>query len=209
MVPIEKPVAGFTEALGPLFEGTQSDTTEENLQSRTRGVILMAVSNKFGALVLTTGNKSEVSVGYATLYGDMNGGYNPIKDLYKMKVFALSRWRNAHRPKGCLGPEGRVIPEDIITRPPSAELRPDQKDEDSLPPYEMLDAILEGLVEKEMSIRDIVAMGYDRAIVKRIEHLLYISEYKRRQAAPGVKITARNFGRDRRYPITNGFRDAD
>ncbi|HEY4344945.1 MAG TPA: NAD+ synthase [Parvibaculum sp.] len=209
IVPIEKPVAGFTEALGKLFEGTQSDTTEENLQSRARGVILMAVSNKFGALVLTTGNKSEVSAGYATLYGDMNGGYNPIKDLYKMKVFALSRWRNAHKPKGCLGPDGIVIPERIITRPPSAELRPDQKDEDSLPPYEMLDAILEGLVEKEMSIRDIVAMGYDRAIVKRIEHLLYISEYKRRQAAPGVKITARNFGRDRRYPITNGFRDAD
>ncbi|MCE9650401.1 MAG: NAD+ synthase [Parvibaculum sp.] len=207
VVPIEKPVAGFTDALGKLFEGTQSDTTEENLQSRTRGVILMAVSNKFGALVLTTGNKSEVSAGYATLYGDMNGGYNPIKDLYKMKVFALSRWRNAHRPKGCLGPDGIVIPERIITRPPSAELRPDQKDEDSLPPYEMLDAILEGLVEKEMSIRDIVAMGYDRAVVKRIEHLLYISEYKRRQAAPGVKITARNFGRDRRYPITNGFRD--
>lgn len=209
VVPIEKPVAGFTDALEKLFEGMQSDTTEENLQSRTRGVILMAVSNKFGALVLTTGNKSEVSAGYATLYGDMNGGYNPIKDLYKMKVFALSRWRNAHRPKGCLGPTGIVIPERIITRPPSAELRPDQKDEDSLPPYEMLDAILEGLVEKEMSIRDIVAMGYDRAIVKRIEHLLYISEYKRRQAAPGVKITARNFGRDRRYPITNGFRDAD
>lgn len=209
VVPIEKPVAGFTEALGPLFEGTQSDTTEENLQSRTRGVILMAVSNKFGALVLTTGNKSEVSAGYATLYGDMNGGYNPIKDLYKMKVFALSRWRNEHRPKGCLGPDGVIIPERIITRPPSAELRPDQKDEDSLPPYEMLDAILEGLVEKEMSIRDIVAMGYDRTVVKRIEHLLYISEYKRRQAAPGVKITPRNFGRDRRYPITNGFRDAD
>ncbi|HEX7775894.1 MAG TPA: NAD+ synthase [Parvibaculum sp.] len=209
VVPIEQPVAGFTGALEKMFEGTQSDTTEENLQSRTRGVIIMAVSNKFGALVLTTGNKSEVSAGYATLYGDMNGGYNPIKDLYKMKVFALSRWRNAHHPKGCLGPTGVVIPERIITRPPSAELRPDQKDEDSLPPYEMLDAILERLVEKEMSIRDIVAQGFDRAIVKRIEHLLYISEYKRRQAAPGVKITARNFGRDRRYPITNGFRDAD
>ena len=208
-IPIEDPVAGFTAALQPMFEGTQSDTTEENLQSRTRGVILMAVSNKFGALVLTTGNKSEVSAGYATLYGDMNGGFNPIKDLYKMKVFELARWRNANRPASCLGPDGEVIPERIITRPPSAELRPDQKDEDSLPPYEDLDAILEGLVEKEMSIRDIVAMGFDRAVVKRIEHLLYISEYKRRQAAPGVKITARNFGRDRRYPITNGFRDAD
>ena len=208
-IPIEDPVAGFTSALGPLFEGTQSDTTEENLQSRTRGVILMAVSNKFGALVLTTGNKSEVSAGYATLYGDMNGGFNPIKDIYKMQVFALSRWRNTNKPASCLGNTGEVIPDRIITRPPSAELRPDQKDEDSLPPYEMLDAILEGLVEKEMSIRDIVAMGYDRTVVKRIEHLLYISEYKRRQSAPGVKITARNFGRDRRYPITNGFRDAD
>jgi NAD+ synthase len=208
-IPIEEPVAGFTSALAPLFEGTQSDTTEENLQSRTRGVILMAVSNKFGALVLTTGNKSEVSAGYATLYGDMNGGFNPIKDLYKMQVFALSRWRNSHRPASCLGNDGEVIPDRIITRPPSAELRPDQKDEDSLPPYEVLDAILEGLVEKEMSIREIVAMGYDRTVVKRIEHLLYISEYKRRQAAPGVKITSRNFGRDRRYPITNGFRDAD
>ncbi|MDO8289590.1 MAG: NAD+ synthase [Parvibaculum sp.] len=209
VVPIENPVAGFTSALEPMFAGTQTGTTEENLQSRTRGVILMAVSNKFGALVLTTGNKSEVSAGYATLYGDMNGGFNPIKDIYKMQVFALSRWRNANKPASCLGATGVVIPERIITRPPSAELRPDQKDEDSLPPYEMLDAILEGLVEKEMSIRDIVALGFDRAIVKRIEHLLYISEYKRRQAAPGVKISARNFGRDRRYPITNGFRDAD
>ncbi len=209
VVPIEGPVRKFTEALGPLFEGRQSDTTEENLQSRTRGVVLMAVSNKLGSMLLTTGNKSEVSAGYATLYGDMNGGYNPIKDLYKMKVFALARWRNARRPKNCLGPEGRVIPEDIITRPPSAELRPDQKDEDSLPPYAVLDAILECLVEKEMAVRDIVALGYDRAVVKRVEHLLYISEYKRRQAAPGVKITPRNFGRDRRYPIVNGFRDAD
>jgi len=209
VVPIEAPVAGFTDALGPLFEGTQSGITEENLQSRSRGVILMAISNKFGSMLLTTGNKSEVSVGYATLYGDMNGGFNPIKDLYKMKVFALSRWRNDHRPKNCLGPTGLVIPENIITRPPSAELRPDQKDEDSLPPYEVLDAILECLVEKEMAIRDIVALGYDRPTVKRVEHLLYVSEYKRRQAAPGVKITQRNFGRDRRYPIVNGFRDAD
>ena len=208
-IPIEEPVAGFTSALEKLFEGTQSDTTEENLQSRSRGVILMAVSNKFGNLVLTTGNKSEVSVGYATLYGDMNGGFNPIKDIYKLRVFALARWRNENRPASCLGNDGIVIPERIITRPPSAELRPDQKDEDSLPPYEILDGILDGLVEKEMAVRDIVAQGYDRDTVKRIEHLLYISEYKRRQAAPGVKISARNFGRDRRYPITNGFRDAD
>ncbi|MEQ9529700.1 MAG: NAD(+) synthase, partial [Parvibaculaceae bacterium] len=208
-VPIEAPVSGFMETLGPLFEGTQSDTTEENLQSRSRGVILMAISNKFGSMLLTTGNKSEVSAGYATIYGDMNGGFNPIKDLYKTRVFRMSNWRNTHMPKGCLGPNGRVIPERIITRPPSAELRPDQKDEDSLPPYEQLDDILHCLVEEEMSVRDIVARGHDRDLVKRVEHLLYISEYKRRQAAPGVKVTARNFGRDRRYPIVNGFRDQD
>lgn len=207
-VPISAPVEGFMESLAPMFTGTNSDTTEENLQSRTRGVILMAISNKFGHMVVTTGNKSEVSVGYATLYGDMNGGYNPIKDLYKTKVFELCRWRNAHQPKGARGPGGIVIPENIITKPPSAELREDQKDQDSLPPYDVLDEILECLVEKEMAVRDIVALGHERALVKRIEHLLYIAEYKRRQAAPGVKIGVRNFGRDRRYPITNGFRDA-
>ncbi|MBL4864286.1 MAG: NAD+ synthase, partial [Rhodobiaceae bacterium] len=207
-VPIEGPVEGFLGALGPLFEGTKSDTTEENLQSRTRGTLLMAVSNKFGHMVITTGNKSEVSVGYATLYGDMNGGYNPIKDLYKMQVFALCRWRNLNKPDFALGPVGEVIPDNIITKPPSAELREDQKDEDSLPPYEVLDDILECLVEKELPVSEIVARGHDQDLVKRIEHLLYIAEYKRRQAAPGVKITARNFGRDRRYPITNGYRDA-
>lgn len=207
-VPIEGPVSGFLSALDPLFVGTQSDTTEENLQSRTRGTLLMAVSNKFGHMVLTTGNKSEVSVGYATLYGDMNGGYNPIKDLYKMQVFSLCRWRNENKPDIALGPDGEVIPVNIITKPPSAELREDQKDEDSLPPYEMLDDILECLVEKELPVAEIIARGHDAALVKRIEHLLYIAEYKRRQAAPGVKITARNFGRDRRYPITNGYRDA-
>ena len=209
VVPIEEPVAGFTSALEKLFEGTQSGTTEENLQSRSRGVILMAISNKFGSMLLTTGNKSEVSAGYATIYGDMNGGFNPIKDLYKTRVFRMARWRNENMPKGCLGPEGRVIPERIITRPPSAELRPDQKDEDSLPPYDQLDDILHCLVEEEMSVREIVERGHDRDLVKRVEHLLYISEYKRRQAAPGVKVTARNFGRDRRYPIVNGFRDQD
>lgn len=209
IVPIEEPVKGFTSALEKMFEGTQTDTTEENLQSRARGVILMAISNKFGSMLLTTGNKSEVSAGYATIYGDMNGGFNPIKDLYKTRVFRLARWRNAHMPKGCLGPQGRVIPERIITRPPSAELRPDQKDEDSLPPYEVLDDILHCLVEEEMSVREIVERGHDRDLVKRVEHLLYISEYKRRQAAPGVKVTSRNFGRDRRYPIVNGFRDQD
>lgn len=209
IVPIEKPVTGFTEVLEKLFENTQTDTTEENLQSRARGVILMAISNKFGSMLLTTGNKSEVSAGYATLYGDMNGGFNPIKDIYKSRVFRMTRWRNENMPKGCLGPQGRVVPERIIVRPPSAELRPDQKDEDSLPPYEVLDDILHGLVEEEMSVREIVERGHDRELVKRVEHLLYISEYKRRQAAPGVKVSRRNFGRDRRYPIVNGFRDQD
>ncbi len=207
IVPIEQPVAGFTEALSGLFQGTESGVTEENLQSRTRGTILMAVSNKFGAMVVTTGNKSEMSVGYATLYGDMNGGFNPIKDLYKMQVYALSRWRNEHVPEGALGPAGEVIPHNIIDKAPSAELRPDQRDEDSLPPYPVLDDILECLVEGEMGVDQIVARGHDAETVHRIEHLLYLAEYKRRQSAPGVKITKKNFGRDRRYPITNRFRD--
>jgi NAD+ synthase len=159
-------------------------------------------------MVLTTGNKSEMSVGYATLYGDMCGGYNVLKDIYKMAVFALARWRNQAMPAGALGPPGRVIPERIITKPPSAELKPDQTDQDSLPPYEILDAILECLVEKEMAFEEVVAKGFEPATVKRVEHLLYLSEYKRRQAPPGVKIGPRNFGRDRRYPITNAFRDA-
>ncbi|MBX3597115.1 MAG: NAD+ synthase [Rhizobiaceae bacterium] len=207
VVPIFKPVEGFLEALGPLFAGTNEGITEENLQSRARGTILMAVSNKFGSMVVTTGNKSEMSVGYATLYGDMNGGFNPIKDLYKMQVYALSSWRNDNVPPGALGPSGIVIPQNIIDKAPSAELRPNQTDQDSLPPYPILDAILEGLVEEELGVDDIVKKGYDRATVERVEHLLYIAEYKRRQAAPGVKITRKNFGRDRRYPITNRFRD--
>ena len=198
VVPIKEPVEGFLSALAPMFEGTPPGITEENVQSRTRGVILMAISNKFGAMVLTTGNKSEMSVGYATLYGDMNGGYNPIKDVYKTEVYRLAAWRNG---------QGLVIPERIITKAPTAELRENQKDQDSLPPYDVLDAILEGLVEKEQPVAEIVAQGFDEALVKRIQHMLYIAEYKRRQAAPGVKITRRNFGRDRRYPITNGFRD--
>lgn len=209
VVPIADPVEGFLGSLKPMFDSLPADVTEENLQSRTRGTLLMAVSNKFGSMVVTTGNKSEMSVGYATLYGDMNGGYNPIKDLYKMQVYALANWRNQVRPKNCLGPEGRVIPENIITKEPSAELREDQKDQDSLPPYEALDDILEGLVENEQSIDEICARGHDRALVERIEHLLYIAEYKRRQAPPGVKLTSKNFGRDRRYPIVNGFRDRD
>ncbi|TPN88386.1 NAD+ synthase [Mesorhizobium sp. CU2] len=207
IVPISEPVEGFKHALTRLFEGTQEGITEENLQSRARGTILMAISNKFGSMVVTTGNKSEMSVGYATLYGDMNGGFNPIKDLYKMQVYALSRWRNSHVPPGALGPSGEVIPKNIIDKAPSAELRENQTDQDSLPPYPVLDDILECLVENEMSVDDIVARGHDRATVTRVEHLLYIAEYKRRQAAPGVKITRKNFGRDRRYPITNRFRD--
>ena len=208
IINIEGMVSAFGEALAPAFAGKKPDTTEENIQSRIRGVLLMAISNKFGPMVLTTGNKSEMSVGYATLYGDMCGGYNVLKDVYKMEVFRLARWRNQNVPGGALGPAGRVMPENIITRPPSAELRADQKDEDSLPPYDVLDGILECLVEKEMSFEDVLAKGYDPKTIKRIEHLLYISEYKRRQAPPGVKISARNFGRDRRYPITNAFRDA-
>lgn len=207
IVPIHEPVEGFAGALGRLFEGTKEGVTEENLQSRARGAILMAISNKFGSMVVTTGNKSEMSVGYATLYGDMNGGFNPIKDLYKMQVYALARWRNEHAPPGALGPSGEVIPRNIIDKAPSAELRPDQTDQDSLPPYPVLDDILECLVERELSTDEIAARGHDRELVHRMEHLLYIAEYKRRQSAPGVKITRRNFGRDRRYPITNRFRD--
>ena len=198
IVPIKEPVEGFLSALKPMFDGRNIDVTEENIQSRSRGVIVMAISNKFGSMVLTTGNKSEMSVGYATLYGDMNGGFNPIKDVYKTQVFQLAKWRNT---------QSFVIPERIITKPPTAELRENQKDQDTLPPYDALDDILNGLVEEEQSIATIVARGHDEALVKRVQHMLYIAEYKRRQAAPGVKITRRNFGRDRRYPITNAFRD--
>ena len=207
VLPIGSAVESFSDMLAPVFANLPADTTEENIQSRVRGVALMALSNKLGLMLVTTGNKSEVSVGYATLYGDMNGGFNPIKDLYKTEVFRLARFRNRERPLGCLGPEREVIPVSIIEKPPTAELRENQKDQDSLPPYETLDAVLECLVEKEMRVADIVALGHDRATVKRVEQLLYLAEYKRRQAAPGVKITRRNFGRDRRYPITNRFRD--
>jgi NAD+ synthase len=206
-LPIEPAVAGVTESLAPIMEGTRPDSTEENIQARVRGIILMAISNKFGGMVVTTGNKSEMSVGYATLYGDMNGGYNPIKDLYKMEVYRLARWRNANVPKGALGPAGVVIPDSIITKVPSAELRPDQTDQDTLPPYEELDDILACLVEHEMPLADIVARGHAPDVVKRIEGMLYLAEYKRRQAPPGVKISSRNFGRDRRYPIVNKFRE--
>lgn len=207
-VHIEPAVEAFDTMLAPLFEGRGRDITEENIQSRTRGLTLMALSNKFGHMVLTTGNKSEMSTGYATLYGDMCGGYSVLKDVYKTMVFELCRWRNANRPAEALGPDGEVIPERIITKPPTAELRENQKDEDSLPPYPVLDAILHGLVEEELSVDAIVERGFDPAVVSRVERLLYVAEYKRRQAPPGVKITPRSFGRDRRYPITNAFRTA-
>jgi NAD+ synthase len=195
----------FAGMLAPAFGNRPPDITEENIQSRIRGVTLMALSNKFGSMLLTTGNKSEMSTGYATIYGDMAGGYSVLKDVYKTMVFALCRWRNVHRLANAKGPDGLVMPERVITKPPSAELRPDQKDQDSLPPYEVLDAILEGLIEGEKSVDALVADGHDRAIVLRVWKLLDRAEYKRRQAPPGVKITARAFGRDRRYPITNGF----
>ena len=177
------------------------------MQSRARGTLLMGLSNKFGPMVITTGNKSEVSVGYATIYGDMNGGFNPIKDLYKTQVYALARYRNAARPKTCLGPEGIVIPENVLTKAPTAELKPGQRDQDTLPPYDVLDDILNCLVELELPLPEIVARGHAPELVKKVERMLYLAEYKRRQAAPGVKITAKNFGRDRRYPITNKFRE--
>ena len=207
-IPIEAPVSGANAVLAPLFEGRPSDITEENIQSRMRGLLLMALSNKFGSMLLTTGNKSEMAVGYATIYGDMNGGFNPIKDLLKMQVYRLAAWRNAHVPGDALGPSGEVIPQNIIDKAPSAELRPNQKDQDSLPPYPVLDEILEALVEDELSVAEIVARRHDLSLVKRIERLLYLAEYKRRQSGPGVKLTDKAFGVGRKYPITNGYRDA-
>jgi NAD+ synthase len=207
VVPIANAVEGLEKSLVPLLAGRPRDVTEENLQSRARGTMLMAVSNKLGLMVVTTGNKSEMSAGYATLYGDMNGGFNPIKDLYKTEVFRIARLRNAWKPEGALGPDGIVIPENILVRPPTAELRENQTDQDSLPPYDVLDAVLERLVEREQPIAEIVADGFDRDLVVRIERMLNLAEYKRRQSAPGVKVTLRNFGRDRRYPIVNRFRD--
>ena len=198
-IPIEAPFEGFLAALAPVFAGLAPDTTEENLQSRSRGAILMAMSNKFGGLLLTTGNKSEYAVGYATIYGDMCGGYAPIKDLYKTEVFALARWRNtiAGAP---------VIPPAVINRPPSAELRDNQTDQDSLPPYDVLDAILLRHIDQEQSRDEIVGAGFDAAVVERVLGLVRISEWKRHQAAPGPKVSRRAFGRERRYPITSGWR---
>ncbi|HUO53454.1 MAG TPA: NAD+ synthase [Rhodoblastus sp.] len=208
VVPIAPAVEGVEAALATLFAGTNRGVTEENIQARTRGVLLMSVSNKFGPMLVTTGNKSEMSVGYATLYGDMNGGFNPIKDLYKTQVFRFCRLRNGWKPARALGPDGPVIPQNIIDKPPTAELRENQKDQDSLPPYEALDDMLECLVEKDMRLNEIVARGHEVETVKKIERLLYLAEYKRRQSAPGVKVTRKNFGRDRRYPIVNRFRDS-
>jgi NAD+ synthase len=205
---IDPAMQAFDAMLAPLFAGRNSDTTEENIQSRIRGVTLMALSNKFGPMLLTTGNKSEMSVGYATIYGDMAGGYSVLKDLYKTTVFKISEWRNARRPRLALGPPGPVMPRRVIDKPPSAELRDNQTDQDSLPPYDLLDRILLGLVEHERSAKELAAEGIDPATIARIERLLTLAEYKRRQAPPGVKIGPRNFGRDRRYPITNAFRTA-
>ena len=205
-ISIEPAMGAFEEMLADAFAGTEADTTEENIQARSRGLALMALSNKTGSMVVSTGNKSEMSVGYATLYGDMCGGYSVLKDVYKTKVFQLCHWRNENRPEHVLGPDGPVVPENIIAKPPTAELKHDQKDEDSLPPYDQLDAILEGLNEQDLSIDDVVAEGHDRELVLRVWRMLLGAEYKRRQAPLGVKITGRSFGRDRRYPIVNAFR---
>lgn len=206
-VPIEGARAAVGAALAPLFAGLPPGIAEENIQSRLRGLMLMALSNKLGGMLLTTGNKSEVAVGYATIYGDMAGGYNPIKDLYKTRVFETCRWRNANHRDWMKGPSGAVIPGSVIDKPPSAELRADQKDEDSLPPYAVLDAILERLVEGDQSVAEITAAGFDRATVKRVEGLLYGSEWKRFQSAPGVRLTRKAFWLDRRYPMVNRWRD--
>ncbi len=206
-LPITAAQNAVGDTLAPLFAGTEPGIPEENIQSRLRGLMLMALSNKFGEMLLTTGNKSEMAVGYCTIYGDMNGGYNPVKDMYKTRMFLTARWRNDNHRPWMKGPAGAVIPERIITKPPSAELRANQRDDDSLPPYDVLDVILEGLVEREMSVDDIVERGFDRAMVKRVEHLLYISEYKRFQSAPGTRLTQKAFWLDRRYPIANRWRD--
>ena len=198
-IPISDAVQAFMHLLEGEFAGLGRDVTEENLQARSRGVILMAISNKKGALLLTTGNKSEMSVGYATLYGDMAGGFAPLKDVSKLKVYALARYRNTLSP---------VIPERVIERPPSAELAPDQIDQDSLPPYELLDPILAMYIEQDRSVEEIIRLGYDQDVVKRVTRLVDINEYKRRQSPPGVKVTQRSFGKERRYPITSGFRQS-
>ncbi len=206
-VPIAEGRGAITNTLAPLFKGTEEGLTEENIQSRLRGLLLMALSNKFGEMLLTTGNKSEVAVGYATIYGDMAGGYNPIKDMYKTRVFETCRWRNVNHRDWMMGPKGEVIPDRVIDKPPTAELREDQRDDDSLPPYDVLDPLLTGLVDDEKSVADLVADGFERDMVKKVEHLIYISEYKRFQSALGPRLTKRSFWLDRRYPIVNRWRD--
>jgi NAD+ synthase len=209
-LPIGDVAEGAEHTLAPSFEGRARDVAEENLQARIRGLLLMALSNKFGWMLLTTGNKSEMSVGYATLYGDMCGGFSVLKDIYKTDVYRLARWRNAQCPPSAVaafGPSGEVIPERTLTRPPTAELRPNQTDQDSLPPYDQLDAILRGLIEDEQSVDALSQEVAPREIVSRVQQMLYTAEYKRRQAPPGVKVSHRSFGRDRRYPITNRFRE--
>lgn len=206
-IPISNTFLSLEDSLEEIFKGLPTDITEENLQSRIRGTILMAISNKIGKMLITTGNKSEVSVGYSTLYGDMNGGFNPIKDIYKTELYTLANWRNLNVPKNVLLTKKNIIPETIISKEPTAELRDNQKDSDSLPSYDQLDQILEGLVEYELSTNELEKKGFSRDEIKKVENLLYVSEYKRRQSAPGVKISLRNFGRDRRYPITNKYRD--
>jgi NAD+ synthase len=206
-VPISEPQSGVKNVLSDLFKGLDPDTTEENIQSRLRGLLLMAMSNKFGEMLLTTGNKSEVAVGYATIYGDMSGGYNPLKDLYKTRVFEISKWRNLNHRSWMRGPNTELINSSVLSKAPSAELRDNQKDEDSLPDYDILDSILKGFIDDDKSVAEIVNMGFDRKIVKEIEHLIYISEYKRYQSAPGTKLSRRAFWLDRRYPIVNQWRD--
>ena len=206
-IPISESFNSVLETLEPIFDGLDEDTTEENIQSRLRGLLLMSLSNKFNEMLLTTGNKSEVSVGYSTIYGDMAGGFNPIKDLYKVRVFETSRWRNKNYIPWMKGSKGVVIPEEIIGKPPTAELRNNQKDSDSLPDYEILDGILEMLMDNDASVADCVAAGYERSVVKQIEKLLYLSEYKRFQSAPGARLSLKAFWLDRRYPIVNKWRD--
>jgi len=206
-IPIRQARAAVTDTLAPVFAGHEPDLTEENIQSRLRGLLLMALSNKFGEMLLTTGNKSEVAVGYATIYGDMAGGYNPLKDLYKTRVFETCRWRNANHRDWMMGPAGGVIPPSVIDKPPTAELREDQRDDDSLPPYDVLDVILTELIDNDAAVADVVAMGFDPDMVKKVGNLIYNSEFKRFQSAPGTRLTMRSFWLDRRYPIVNRWRD--
>jgi NAD+ synthase len=206
-VPIGPAVEAMDGMLSPLFEGRDPDLTEENVQSRIRGMTMMALSNKLGGMLLTTGNKSEVAVGYATIYGDMSGGYNPVKDLWKTDLFDCCRWRNANHVEGFLGPRGEVMPPRVIDKPPTAELREDQRDDDSLPPYPVLDDILRHLIDGEASVAEVVAAGHDLEVVKHVERLIYLSEYKRFQSAPGTRLSQRAFWLDRRYPIVNRWRD--